>query len=144
MIIKIIILILFICICLTLFFIKKKEPFWFIPPNTKLCKSCANKSRFECRRCSECGVCTMPSGESYCVEGNQEGPYNGQDCVAYEYGNDYANLSLIDPKQPYWLEPNRYWNWNMPIYANKNKPVKPSETFPLYSLHSYTSHNRRL
>jgi len=108
-----------------------KEHFWFIPQNisSSICdtKNLINLNRHQCKRCANAGYCTMPTGESKCVEGNWNGPSNGQDCVLYEYGNDYANLSLVDSPQPYFINTSDSWNWTKPIFQKRNIPQPVNE-----------------
>jgi hypothetical protein len=89
-----------------------KEPFWFIPVGISICRNTANMTRHQCKRCTNAGYCTLSNGQSMCVPGDQNGPYNGDQCVFYEYGTDYNSLSLVDPPQPYWSEPHKRWHWN--------------------------------
>ena len=96
-----------------LFKFYKTEHFWFIPQGISICNNSdiASLNRHDCRRCTNAGICTYASGEKECVPGDFNGPYDKRDCVMYEYGNDYANLNLIDPLQPYLLDTEKRWNW---------------------------------
>lgn len=129
---QIIILFTLICVCCTLYW-KTKEHFWFIPQSMYLGnndgtgKSCANLSRYDCKRRAECGYCKLPNGASQCIAGDWTGSLDGTDCEQYEYGTDYANISMIDPPQPYYVEPNRYWNFEKPIYLHHDHPEPISE-----------------
>lgn len=125
MIFQIIVFTLFICICCTVFF-RTREHFWFIPPGMKLENNdgtggeCVGLNRHDCRRQASCGLCVPPNGDIQCVGGDWNGPTNWQDCIQYEYGNHFANLSLIDPHQPYWSNPNKQINWKKPIYGGSS------------------------
>ena len=110
-----ILLILFLClVCATWISESKKvENFWFMPNGSKICDDLNGLGRHECLRCANAGYCTNPLGENSCVEANiNMKPLNGQDCISFQYGNDLTHISLIDPQEPYWVEPNRYWNPN--------------------------------
>jgi hypothetical protein len=137
MLFQIIILIIFTCACCTVFY-KSTEHFWFVPPSTKIENNdgtgneCINLNRHECKRQASCGLCTLTNGEKQCVGGDWNGPLNGQDCVQYEYGNYYANLSLVDPEQPYWSNPNLLIDWKKPIYNDKNNEPHPSDEGDIY------------
>jgi hypothetical protein len=102
---------------------------------------CANLNRHDCRRQASCGLCTLTNGEEQCVDGDWNGPTNGQDCTQYEYGNHYANLSLVDPRQPYWINPNEQINWKKPIYEGKNILPKPSDEGDIYYRHGSPPRN---
>ena len=117
---QIIVIALLLLICGTVLW-NNKEHFWFIPQGISICDNVIGLGRHACKRCTNAGYCTLPNGASQCVPGDFHGPYNGQDCTTYEYGNDYANLSLIDPPQPYFVEPNRYWNYPEHIITEKTE-----------------------
>jgi hypothetical protein len=145
--IQIFIIIFFLLACGTLFW-KNKEHFWFLPQGTKLCQNVINLDRHQCKRCANAGYCTLPNGMKLCVPGDFNGPLNGQDCSEYEYGNDYANLSLIDPPQPYYVDTNKSWNWTKPIFQKKlyaQPYVETSSQYP-YFRHNEDPlvHQRRL
>lgn len=142
--IQIILLIIFICVCLT-FTWKVRETFDFIPQSMSLCSNIIGKNRHQCQRCANAGYCTTSSGDTICVEGDWKGPINGQDCIMYEYGNSYANLSLIDSPQPYWADTHRRWNWEAPIRSHHDHPEPYSEGYK-YFHHGNppNEHHRRL
>ena len=126
---QLLMLIAFILICCTLSW-KHVENFWFIPQGMSMCDNVIGLNRHDCKRCANAGYCTLPNGESHCVNGDWLGSSNGQQCVQYEYGNDYANLSLIDPPQPYWsnslYSSHNPWNW----HSNKSHIVERNEKIP--------------
>lgn len=138
---QIILLILFICACCTVYYNSKKEHFWFIPQSMHLEKNdglsnvCSNLGRHDCKRTAECGYCTLPNGDSQCVPGDWNGSINGQQCTEYEYGTNYASLSLVDPKQPYWVTPQESWNWTKPIYSQHIDVPIPSNEGEMYFRH---------
>jgi hypothetical protein len=109
----------------------RKEHFWFIPQNISngLCdaNNLINLNRHQCKRCANAGYCTMPNGESKCVEGDWRGSANGEDCVLYEYGNDYASLSLVDAPQPYFINTSDSWKWTNPIFQKREIPQPINE-----------------
>ena len=143
--------ILFICfilICCTIAW-NGKEHFWFIPERISICDNVLGLSRRDCKRCTNTGICTFSNGEQQCVPGDFRGPTNGQDCVQYEYGNDYANLSLIDSPQPYWADTirvtNKPWHWKQPIHEPRGIP-QPSPEEILFFRHGSSSqqHHKKL
>jgi len=140
-------IVFFLLACCFVFW-NNKEHFWFLPQGTKLCKNIINLNRHQCKRCANAGYCTLPNGEKICVPGDFNGPLNGQDCSEYEHGNDYANLSLIDPPQPYYIEPNQTWNWTNNITQEKihvEPIVETSSKYPLFRHNNQPyEHNRKL
>lgn len=147
---QLIIFIIFILVCLTLF--QYKEHFWFIPQgmilpvNDGTGEICSGLSRYDCKRNSACGMCYPPTVNPVCVAGDWNGPLNGSDCVAYEYGTDYANLSLIDPQQPYFVEPNRYWDWTKHLHSKIDNIPRPLQEGGKYFHHGNPpqQHHRKL
>ena len=143
MFVQIILLIIFIVVCCTVFWYEKKEPFWFIPQGISICDDVTGLSRHQCKRCTNAGYCTLPNGEHQCVHGDSRGPYNGQYCQLYEYG-DMANLSLIDPQEPLWVDMNGHWDW--PSHLGKHheypKPISEEETFFRHGTHPLEHHRK--
>jgi hypothetical protein len=97
-------LIIILLIILIFIYYKSRENFDFYAE----CKTCKNKSYFECRNCPQCGVCTTELGDIYCIKGNENGPINDDNnnikyttdkreknnkntvyCLKYNYGNIY-------------------------------------------------------
>lgn len=137
MFLQITLLIILFLACCTIFY-KKYEHFFFIPQSMRLIddEQCTNLSRYDCKHTANCGYCTMVNGDSMCIPGDWNGPRNGQDCVNYEYGTDYANLSLVAPPQPYWVEPNRYWNWTEHLHHDYLGYPQPMQEGNQYFRHS--------
>lgn len=121
MFVQLIIAFIFIAVCCTIFW-KKKEHFWFIPQGISICDNVSGLSRHQCKRCTNAGYCKLPSGETKCVSGDWRGPYNGEQCVGYEYGN-LANLSLVDAPEPMWVDMNKHWNWTAHLGEPQETPV---------------------
>lgn len=145
--IQILIIIFFILACCTVFW-NKKEHFWFLPQGTKMCDNVINLNRHQCKRCSNAGYCTLPNNKKICVPGDFNGPLNEQDCSEYEHGNSYANLSLIDPQQPYFVNPEQMFDWEKNIMHEKihaEPLLETSDKYPAFR-HSNSpyEHQRRL
>lgn len=145
--IQIIGLVFFILACCFVFW-NNKEHFWFLPQGTSLCDNIINLNRHQCKRCANAGYCTLPNGSKICVPGDFNGPKNGQDCSEYEYGNNYSNLSLIDPPQPYYIDPTTYWDWQKNIIQEKIHAEPYVETEEKYQEFRHSNdpneHARRL
>jgi len=105
-----------------------------------MCSNVIGLDRHQCKRCANAGFCATPNGDKMCVEGDWNGPKNDQQCIMYEYGNDYANLSLIDPQQPYFIDTHRRWNWEAPIRQYHDFPQPIDEGLSLFHHGSYLNH----
>jgi hypothetical protein len=82
-----IIIIIFIVLFLVYLLSNKKKTQESFDYNT--CGNCNTKGYFQCRNCSNCGVCTTELGDMYCAEGDEYGPKTRKDCYKWNYGNIY-------------------------------------------------------
>lgn len=80
-----IILIIVLIVIILIFNMRKDEAFDY---HTK-CLSCNNKSYYQCLNCEDCGVCVTEFGDMYCKKGDKYGPYEGDNCYKWFYGNIY-------------------------------------------------------
>lgn len=145
--IKIIIIFVLLSVCCFAFW-NKREHFWFIRQGMHMCNSFADLDRTECLKCANAGYCTLPNGEKQCISGNIDGRYDeSKDCQMWEYGgnNNYVNLSLIDPPQPYFVEPNRYWDFTDHLRTPREE-IQPTPDGQLFSKHGSPpqEHHRKL
>jgi hypothetical protein len=56
----------------------------------KLCNSCVGKSFNQCLGCFNCGFCVDKYGNSGCIAGDQNGPYNYESCARWYYSDPYS------------------------------------------------------
>ncbi len=106
--------IIFILIVILIFVIlKSKEQFitYYGPANNidsfRYCKSCEEKTTFECNNCINCGVC-VTGNVSKCISGDQDGPENKSNkCEQWIYGdNNISNYvsTYVHPIYPYYYD----------------------------------------
>lgn len=91
------------------------------------CPSCNWRNRRTCSKCLNCGFCLTAEGTGECVPGDSNGPYFRNDCVAWEYGDQYqyypyANLYpvvKVKSSNPYFQKQlKKPYEW-VPTYGNK-------------------------
>lgn len=58
----------------------------------RFCYNCQGKTINQCTTCANCGFCVDRNGNSNCVSGDHNGPYNCDDCVLWYYGDDWARV----------------------------------------------------
>jgi len=57
-----------------------------------LCRSCQGKTFNQCVNCFNCGFCVDKFGNSSCIAGDVNGPYNYEDCRLYYTGDKYTMM----------------------------------------------------
>ena len=59
----------------------------------RFCPTCVNKTFNQCLRCFNCGWCVDKYGNSGCVGGDQNGPYNYEDCAKWYYIDPFTFMT---------------------------------------------------
>jgi hypothetical protein len=95
------ILILLIIICGIAYLIYKKQLSChliekFNDQSGRFCPDCRNKTFNECLRCFNCGWCVDKDGNSGCVGGDHNGPYNYENCAKWYYIDPFTYMSQIN------------------------------------------------
>lgn len=69
---------------------KKKEGFYtYYSYFKQYCPSCNHRTSYACDKCTNCGTCITPTGQSFCTPGDGSGPYFSEDCAYWKYGDSY-------------------------------------------------------
>jgi hypothetical protein len=90
----------------------------------KYCSSCGKRSRHNCSKCTNCGVCITPNGNAECVPGNSSGPYFREDCQYWEYGDphdSYPYSHIFPTIQTRNTYPYRRWNIRRNRFGWRNR-----------------------
>lgn len=58
----------------------------------KLCYTCNGKTINQCQSCFNCGFCVDRWGNSQCLAGTVNGPYNNEDCALWYYGDPWSRM----------------------------------------------------
>lgn len=56
----------------------------------RFCYDCSGKNFNQCLNCANCGYCIDRYGNSSCVPGDHNGPYNCDDCGFWYHGDDWS------------------------------------------------------
>jgi len=58
----------------------------------QFCYSCVGKTMNQCLGCFNCGFCVDAYGNSGCIGGDKNGPYNYERCALWYYTDPYAKM----------------------------------------------------
>jgi len=80
----------------------------------KQCDTCGTLNQYQCGKCVDCGYCVGVGGKGECVQGDANGPFFRDDCIAYKYHGN-GSVARVYPEQ-------YYWNYDRYDYAMRGTP----------------------
>lgn len=66
----------------------------------KFCNSCENKTLNQCTSCFNCGFCVDEWGNSGCIGGDRNGPFNKEKCKRWYYVDPFSYMIRNSPPYP--------------------------------------------
>lgn len=86
-----VIIIVFVCILLVLWYKYTRKIEGYNEQTGKLCYSCEGKSFNDCLGCFNCGYCIDKWGNGKCIGGDaNSGPYNAEKCHIWYQGDQFV------------------------------------------------------
>lgn len=58
----------------------------------RFCRTCSEKTPNQCLSCFNCGFCVDKWGNSKCIGGDVNGPYNFEECAFWYYIDPYSRM----------------------------------------------------
>jgi hypothetical protein len=59
----------------------------------QFCRDCSGKTFNQCLSCFNCGWCVDKYGNSGCIGGDQNGPYNYESCAKWYHGDPWYAMN---------------------------------------------------
>lgn len=77
---------------ITIFYFMYKGIEHFNENSGQLCLDCKGKTFNDCLKCHSCGFAVDKDGNSACIGGDANGPYNYEDAARWYHGDQYSYM----------------------------------------------------